>query len=105
MNKSVVVHQLQLPQDAIEHICRFIFYTVEECIEKNKNKFKKVLLDVKNDVRIEHVPFYSGNNVMYFMTFQFPIRHHKVIYTNLCGTCGNFIILRNCNSFRCRCFY
>lgn len=103
MNKSIVVKQLKLPEDTIDHICSFIFYTLDKCIQNNKKKYKNTLLDIQQDVRITHVPMHSSTYKTYFMIIEFPVREHKVIYTNICGTCGNFIILTRRKSFSCRC--
>lgn len=104
MNKSVAVIQLHLPHDVIDCICSYLFCSLDQSKEQNKQRFKEVLQDIKNDVLIDHVPLFARNGyIIYFMYIQFPVREHKVIYTNLCGNCGNFIILKG-NSFGCKCF-
>jgi hypothetical protein len=105
MEKSIAVYQLKLPQEVINYICSFGFYTLEQCIEQNKKKHKKVLKDIKDDVRINNVPLYTPNGtIMYCIYIEFPIRQRKVIYANLCGDCNNFIHLKR-KSFGCRCLF
>ena len=105
MEKSITVYQLKLPKDVSNYICSFVFYTLEQCIEQNKKIHKKVLRDIKDDVRINNVPLYTPTgSVMYCVYMEFPIRERKVIYANLCGDCNNFIHLKR-NSFGCRCLF
>ena len=103
MEKIVLVNNLSLPQELIDHIFSFGFYTLDQCIEQNKKKHKKVLKDIKDDVRINNVPLYTpAGSIMYFIYIEFPIRQRKVIYANLCGDCNNFIHLKR-KSFGCSC--
>jgi hypothetical protein len=105
MEKLLTVHKMQLPQEIIDYICSFGFYTLEQCIEQNKIKHKKVLKDIKYDVRINNVPLYTtSGSVIYCVYMEFPVREHKVIYANLCGKCNDFIHLKR-KSFGCRCLF
>ncbi len=105
MEKIIVINNLSLPQELINYICSFGFYTLEQCIEKNKKKHLKLLNDIKHDVRISNVPLYRRDgSIMYCIYMEFPIRERKVIYANLCGECNNFIHLKR-KSFGCRCLF
>jgi|UniRef100_A0A6C0B7K8 hypothetical protein len=105
MEKALIIHKMPLPQELVDYICSFGFYTLEQCIEQNKKKHKKVLKDIKDDVRINNVPLYTPNGtIMYCIYIEFPIRQRKVIYANLCGDCNNFIHLKR-KSFGCRCLF
>ena len=105
MEKIKVVNKLLLPQEIIDYICSFGFYTLEQCIEQNKQIHKDVLRDIKDDVRINNVPLYTPTgSIMYCIYIEFPLRERKVIYANLCGDCNNFIHLRR-KSFGCRCLF
>jgi len=96
---------MQLPHEVIHYICSFGFYTLEQCIEKNKKKHIKLLHDIKHGVRINNIPLYTATgSVMYCIYIEFPIREHKVIYANLCGECNNFIHLKR-KSFCCSCLF
>ena len=100
-----MIQKMQLPQEVVDYICSFGFYTLEQCIEKNKKKQKKLLHDIKHGIRINNVPLYkSTGSVMYCVYIEFPIRERKVIYANLCGDCNNFIHLKR-KSFGCRCLF
>lgn len=39
MNKSVDVLQILLPQDVLNNICNYLFYSLEQSREQNKQKF------------------------------------------------------------------
>jgi hypothetical protein len=105
MEKVLIIHKIQLPQEVIHYICSYSFYTLEQCIEQNKKKHTKVLKDIKDDVRINNVPLYTlKGSIMYCIYIEFPVREHKVIYANLCGRCNNFIHLKR-KSFGCRCLF
>jgi hypothetical protein len=105
MEKVLILHKIQLPQEILDYICSFGFYTLEQCIEQNKIKHKKVLRDIKDDVRINNVPLLRPcGSTIYCVYIEFPIRDRKVIYANLCGECNNFIHLQR-KSFGCRCLF
>jgi hypothetical protein len=105
MEKVLMIQKMQLPQEVVDYICSFGFYTLEQCIEKNKKKQKSLLHDIKYGIRINNVPLYkSTGSVMYCVYIEFPIRERKVIYANLCGDCNNFIHLKR-KSFGCRCLF
>ena len=105
MEKVLMIHNMNLPQEVIDYICSFGFYTFDQCIQQNKNIFKKVLRDIKEDVRINNVPLYTSTGYeIYYIYMQFPIRQRKVIYANLCGKCHDFIHLKR-KSYGCRCLF
>jgi hypothetical protein len=105
MEKIMIIHKMNIPKEVIDYICSFVFYTLEQCIEQNKKKQKKLLKDIKEDVRINNVPLYtSSGSVMYCVYMEFPLRERKVIYANLCGNCNDFIHLKR-KSFGCKCLY
>jgi|LauGreDrversion4_2_1035121.scaffolds.fasta_scaffold11636_2 hypothetical protein len=105
MEKSIALYQLKLPQEVIEYICSFGFYTLEQCIEQNKQNQKKLLKDIKEGVRINNVPLYTlTGSILYCVYIQYPLRERKVIYANLCGNCNDFIHLKRV-SFGCKCLF
>jgi hypothetical protein len=106
MERSHLVHMLKLPIDTIDCICSFLFYTLQQSIERNKKKYKKLFNDIQQ-IEISHIKMYYrlGGSFMYFMIIQYPIKEHKVVYTNLCNDCGNFIHVSNpYKCFGCRCY-
>jgi len=105
MKKVLMILKMNLPQEVIHYICSFGFYTLEQCIEKNKKKQINLLDDIKYGVRINNVPLYtSTGSVMYCVYIEFPVRERKVIYANLCGDCNDFIHLKR-KSFGCKCLF
>ena len=103
-DKCYLIHRLKLPTDILDCICRFVFYTRQQCIERNKKKCKKLFKDIQ-EIEISHIQMYyrRGGSFMYFMIIQYPLREHKTVYTYLCNDCGNFIHLSK-PSFCCKCF-
>ena len=105
MEKVLIIHKMPLPQEVTHYICSFAFYTLEQCIKQNKKKQINLLHDIKDGIRINNVPLYTPTgSIMYCIYIEFPIRERKVIYTNLCGDCNNFIHLKR-KSFGCRCLF
>lgn len=43
-----IIHLLNLPHDTIDYICSFIFYTLQQCIERNKKNIKFYLVIFNN---------------------------------------------------------
>jgi hypothetical protein len=101
MNIITVIYQLQLPSDSLDLICSFLFYTLNECIERYKQKNKKMLNDI-TQIETNYVDIPSRTK-KYYMNILYPLREHKVIHTYLCGVCGNFINIFRINSFGCKC--
>ena len=92
MNKSIILHQL-FPSDIADYICSFGFYTLDECIEKNKKKNNRVISMIKKimfDRMISRTTIVSIWIVL-------PITHQLII-ANICYTCGNYA-----NSHECSC--
>ena len=104
-DKCYLIHRLKLPTDILDCICSFVFYTRQQCIERNKKKCKKLFKDIQ-EIEISHIQMYyrRGASFMYFMIIQYPLREHKAVYTYLCNDCGNFIHLSKPRWFGCICY-
>ena len=94
MNKSVIVYQLQLPKEIANTICRFIYYTMEETIARNKKWYNKVICDLFYTVRLERDrTYYNWNysyNQNYITLFIYNIQSKFDIQCYICCKCGNY---------------
>ena len=103
-DKSYLLYRLKLPKDIIDCICSFVFYTQEQSIERNKQKFKDLFKDIQQ-IEISHIPiYYKRGGSFIFMIIQYPLREHNTVYTNLCNDCSNFINVKSYRCFGCNCF-
>ena len=48
MNKILVVKQLQLPQELVDYLCSYLFYTIEQTTQRNISIFNEVVRDIDN---------------------------------------------------------
>ena len=107
MERSHLVHMLKFPADTIDCICSFLFYTFQQCIERNKQKYKNLFSDIQQ-IETTYLKIYYRINgpFMYTMNILYPLREHKAVHTMLCGQCNNFInICRPTDCFGCKCNY
>ena len=100
MNKSILLHQLILPKDLINYICNFVFYTLDECIEKNRKHYNRIFREIK-EIKITKISKWLPNiswkliNIYYILP-----RSNQLIISSLCHTCGNYI---NSHKYSCKC--
>ena len=94
MNKSIILHQW-FPSDIAHYICSFGFYTLEECIEKNKKKNKRVISMIKK-IMINRIVSHISNVSICIVL---PITHQLII-ANICCSCGNYL---NQPTYGCSC--
>ena len=91
MNKSVAVMNLPLPRDVVNHLCSFVYYTVEESSQRIRNNFYNVLNDLFYTIRL-HAPRLKYDVIMiYNIQSRFDITFY------ICK-CGNY--RRKCNCIR-----
>ena len=105
MEKPYLVHRLNLPKDIVDSICSFVFYTFQQCIERNKKKYKTLFNDIQ-EIEFTYLKLYYNKTgpFMYFINILYPLREHKAVHTNLCGQCNNFInIFKSSRYFGCKC--
>jgi len=102
MNKSIVVLQLPLFRDTLDHICSFLFYTVAQNIEQTKQKYKSVFQQIQNLIR------YSLKSHSIFQDFfMYHIQLHydnKILQLNICGDCCNYCQYSSKKSISCQCY-
>ena len=102
MNKSIVVLQLPLFRDTIDHICSFLFYTVAQSIEKRKQQFKFVFQQIQTAIRYS---IKSHSLFQDFFMYHTQIHYdHKIIHFNMCGECGKYRKYLVGNPISCQCF-
>jgi hypothetical protein len=94
MNKSLVVHQLPLNHDVINHICSFIFYTYNESIFRNINKYNTMVNDLKQIIRVGS--FQSNEFPCAFIYYYHPRMNNLIKNIIICNWCGNYITNENC---------
>ena len=88
MNKSVVnnviaICNIGLPEDIICTICEYIYYTLDECKNKVKNKMREFTNFYKNNLFIYQ-------NINYSQT-AIDINNIQLQY-EICNECGNYIM-------------
>ena len=94
MNKITVIYTIPLPCDILDIICSFNFYSLEQCINKTKEKYKNVIDDVK-------VSVYESNSYLPTIFSATTIRNHNLIlFIHICNHCGNYLMFM---PYSCRC--
>jgi len=102
MNKSIILQQLILPNELINYICSFVFYTLDECIEKNRKQYSRICCELKQ-IKITNISTWLPTIPWKFniITIYYILpRSRQLIISNLCHRCGNYIISSN---FACKC--
>lgn len=107
--KSSVVMYLPFPKDIIDIICRFTFYTLSECIEIIKNKYKNVVKELNYVERFQYYGFQYHTGIYYqiqinMVTTQANVVEnlYKEINIGICIKCGKFIKNTHTNCL-CKC--
>jgi hypothetical protein len=103
MEKSKIVHQLALPQDAVDHICSFVFYSVEESTKRKRQMYSTVVREHKR-VRKEELMSW-GPDVVSSHTVYFVLpRSNQLILAHICSICGNYVKKLHCSKkIVCQC--
>jgi hypothetical protein len=96
MKKSLVVHQLPLPQDTIDSICSFLFYTKTQSVIRNIAKYNVVVNELKRLRRVGS--FESREFPCAFIYYYHPRDIDLINNIIMCNSCGEYIT----NEF-CRC--
>ena len=94
MNKSLVMYQLPLNHDVINHICSFIFYTQNQCILRNIANYNRIINDIKQIIRVGS--FQSAEFPCAFIYYYHPRINNLIKNVIVCNWCGNYITNENC---------
>lgn len=103
MDKSIAVLQLPLQDDTLDLICSFLFYTVSQIKQRNKQKYKLVL----KQISCIHVSCSTSRSMirgllMYHNTITYQ---NKKLYINTCGQCGKNRKYTITNPVSCQCYF
>lgn len=101
MNQSVALYNLPLATDIIHHVCSFLYYTEQESIQRNKQKYKRVLRDFKriyfDRMNTWGPTFVTRVNIFIIL----PTR--TLIVANICTRCNNYVKNFPKKHFICQC--
>ena len=81
MNKSIAVMNLQLPNDVLDSICSFIYYTKEQSIINHKLNYTKIICDLFYTIRLQESYQKYSTVMIYNIQCNFDI----VIHMCKCG--------------------
>jgi len=102
MEKSRIVQQLLLPQDMLDHICSFVFYTLAESIKRKRQMHSKLVGECKR-VRKETLLSWGPNIVSTYTVYFVLPRGNQLILAHICSTCGNYTKSHHHSSIVCQC--
>ena len=106
MNKSIILQQLPLPKDVVDYICSFVFYTLSESIEKQRQKYIRIICNI-NKIKFDTIstwgPMTTWKVNLVTIYIVLPISNQLIIY-NICYTCGNYVKKSKCKHFICKCY-
>lgn len=100
--KNIIVHQLPIPTEVIDHICSFMYYRVEETVSRNKIKYNRVICDLFYTVRLDRCFHHNWNyscNKCYATVFIYNVQCNFDIQIYICCKCGNYTR----PSIKCKC--
>ena len=95
MNKSVAVMNLPIPRDVANYLCSFVYYTVEESIQRHRTNYTDIISDLFYTIRLQEVYEKYSAVMIYNITSNFDI----IIYVCKCGDYRYKSHKRNC---KCR---
>lgn len=103
MDQSIAVLQLPLLEDPIYHICSFLFYTISQIRERNKEKYKPVLQQI-SCIRISCSTSRSliRGLLMYHNRIYYE---NKKLDINTCGECGHYRKYVIKHPVSCQCYF
>ncbi len=104
MEKSKIVQHLALPQDALDHICSFVFYSIAESTKRKREMYSTVVREYKR-VRKEEITSYGPPHIISNHTVYFVLpRTNQLIIACVCCRCGNYVKpLYRSKKFVCQC--
>ena len=84
-NRIVAICNIGLPDDIMHTICGYIYYTLDECKNKVKNKMREFANFYRNNVWI-----YEGNNNIITSRNAIIVSDNVQFQYETCNTCGNY---------------
>jgi hypothetical protein len=106
MNKSIILQQLSLPNDIVNYICEFVFYTHSQSIERHRQKYNKIICNMKK-IKFDRIstwgPMTTWKINLVTIYIVLPFSNQLIIY-NICYTCGNYVKKSKCKHFICKCY-
>ena len=91
MNKAIAAHNLLLPSDMINHICSYIFCTIEESITQQKEKYKPIFKQIQFMQRQTMKIRTPYNNIDYYYSRVYLYYDKKTLRINRNGEYGKYI--------------
>ena len=105
MNKILVVNHFRLPQELIDYICSFTFYTVGQVIDRNKKLFNEVVYDINSTYITCYCAssgsMYNMHRVVHITNPNLYGTHQIDIYVKLCMDCGEYYPR---SKSKCKCY-
>lgn len=102
MNKAIAAHNLLLPSDMINHICSFLFYTKEESRKRNKQKYTRVIREIKR-IQIDNLYSWGYSNIPCTTIIKILPKYHTLIISHICKRCNNYVKKIQNHHFICHC--
>ena len=103
--QSIALYNLKIPKDVIDIICSFNFYTLQECIEITKNKYKKVVNELNYIERFQYYGYQICSGIYYHIQIRVSTYDeadiHSVLNICICIKCKEFI--KNMPTSKCKC--
>jgi hypothetical protein len=84
VNSVVALNNLDLPDDINDTICGYIYYTLDECKNKVKNKMREVINFYRNNLFM-----YEGYNTVTTSRTAIAVSDVQFQY-EICNICGNY---------------
>ena len=84
VNAVVAIENLELPQDITNTICGYIYYTLDECKNRVKNKMREVINFYKNNLFM-----YEGDINLTSSRTAIDLVDIQLQY-EICNWCGNY---------------
>jgi len=93
MNRILVIYTIPLPNNILDVICSFNFYTLEQCINSTKQKYKNVIDNIKETI-------YDSNSYPTLFSATIIRIHDLLLFVHICNHCGNYLMIM---PYSCRC--
>jgi hypothetical protein len=107
MHKSKLLYQITLPNDTINIICSFLFYTPEQSIEYHKQQYQSVI----HDIRRTEITYTFSQGYMNRLQCVVNLIHmnnaHPIWFRiHICNECRQYIKKQiwGTRLFVCQCF-
>jgi hypothetical protein len=91
MNKVIAAYNLCLPPDMINHICSYVFCTMDESIAQQKEKYKPVFKQIQSMQRQTMVMQTIMNDIDYYHSRVYLYYDKKTLRMNRNGEYGKYL--------------